>query len=75
MRVSLWLVYKFTDFSPSSFKLKNRSPASLDKIHILTRYPNNLSYQGKIILMNLTPKELAPCKISYICHCAFKFHF
>ena len=22
MRVWLWLVYKFTDFSPSSFKLK-----------------------------------------------------
>ena len=22
--------------------------------------------------MNLTPKELAPCKISHICHCAFK---
>ena len=25
--------------------------------------------------MNLTPKELAPCKISHICRCAFKALF
>ena len=39
------------------------------------RYPtslgNYLSHQTKIFLVNLTPIELAPCKISHICHCTF----
>ena len=30
-----------------------------------------MSYQAKIFLVNLTPKELVPCKVSHICHCAF----
>ena len=29
-------------------------------------------YQAKIFLVNSTPKELTPCKISHICHCHFK---
>ena len=33
---------------------------------------NYLSYQAKIFLVNLTSRELTPCKISHICHCAFK---
>ena len=32
---------------------------------------NYLSYQAKNFLVNLTPKELAPCKISHICRCTF----
>ena len=31
-----------------------------------------MSQQAKIFLVNLTPKELAPCKISHICRCVFK---
>ena len=31
-----------------------------------------MSYQAKIFLVNLTPTELASCKISHICCCAFK---
>ena len=34
-----------------------------------------MSYQGKIFLAKLTPKELAPCKLSHIFRCAFKFNF
>ena len=37
-------------------------------------YPNlknYLPYQAKIFLVNLTPKELTPFKISLICRCAF----
>ena len=32
-------------------------------------------YQAKISLVNLTPKELTPCKISHICRCAFNEYF
>ena len=84
MRVWLWLVYKFTKncqiywlFS-EFIQTKKRYPTSLDKIHIQNTYQNTyqlgnyLSYQAKIFLMNLTPKELTCCKISNICHCAFK---
>ena len=63
MRVCLWLVYKFTDFSPSSLKLKRGI------LPFLTKYEKYLSYQAKIFLVNLTPKELTPCKISHICNC------
>ena len=62
-------IVKFTDFSPSSFKLKRGI------LPLLTKYVsylgNYLPYSAKIFLVNLTPKELAPCKISHICHCAF----
>ena len=30
-----------------------------------------MSYQAKIFLVNLTPKELTPYKISHICCCTF----
>ena len=30
-----------------------------------------MPYQAKIFLLNLTPKELFPWKISHICRCAF----
>ena len=86
MIVWLWLVYKFTEncqiyrlFS-EFIQTKKRYPTSLDKIHIQNTYQNTyqlgnyLSYQVKIFLMNLTPKELTCCKISNICHCAFKPH-
>ena len=34
-----------------------------------------MSYQAKIFLLKLTPKELAACKLSHIFRCAFKFNF
>ena len=30
-----------------------------------------MSYQAKIFLLNLIPKERTPCKISHIGHCGF----
>ena len=49
-------IVKFTDFSPSSFKLKRGI------LPLLTKYvsllENYLSYQAKIFLVNLTPKVL-----------------
>ena len=33
-----------------------------------------MSHQANFFLTNLTPKELASCKISHICHCTFKEH-
>ena len=60
---------KFTNFPPSSFKLKRPI------LPLLTKYVswlrNYLSYQAKNFLVNLTPKEFTPCKISHICHCTF----
>ena len=74
MRVWLWLVYKFTKnclivrlFS-KFIQTKKRYPTSLDKIRILTRKLPVISS----VLVNLTPKELTPCKIYHICRCAFK---
>ena len=76
MRVWLWLVYKFTEncqiyrlFS-EFIQTKKRYHTSPDKIRTLTR--KLLSYQAKIFLVNVTPKERAPCKIPHICRCAFK---
>ena len=76
MKVLLWLVYKFTEnychsrlFSEFIQNQKGY-PTSLDKI--ISKLENYLSYQAKIFLVNLTPKELTPCKISHICPCAFK---
>ena len=67
---SLPKIVKFSDFSPSLFKLKR------DILPLLTKYVswlgNYLSYQAKIVFVNLTPKELTPCKISHIFRCAFK---
>ena len=75
LRAWLRLVYnlprivKFTDFSLSSLKLKRGI------LPLLTKYvswlENYLLYQAKVFLVNLTPKELTPCKISQISHCAF----
>ena len=60
---------KFTNFPPSSFKLKRPI------LPLLTKYVswlrNYLPYQAKIFLVSLTPKEFTPCKISHICHCTF----
>ena len=64
--INLPRIVKFTDFSPS-IQTKKRYPTSLDKIRIFLF----LSYQAKIFLLNLTPTELAPCKISHICRCTF----
>ena len=66
-------IVKFTDFSPSSFKLKRGILPLLTKY--VSQLGNYLSYQAKIFLVNLTPKELAPCKISHICCCTFKQYF
>ena len=41
-------------------------------VHSNSKEVNYLSYQAKIFLVNLTSRELTPCKISHICHCAFK---
>ena len=75
MRVWLWLVYKFTEncqiyrlFS-DFIQTQKRYPIFLDKIHTLTW---KLLYQVKIFLVNLTPKELTPYKISHIWRCTFK---
>ena len=62
-------IVKFTDFSPSSFKLKRGILPLLRKY--VSYLENCLSYQAKIFLVNLTPKEITPCKISHICRCAF----
>ena len=63
-------IVKFLDFSPSSFKLKRGILPPLIK-HV-SKLENYLSYQTKIFLVNLTPKELTPCKIFGICRCALK---
>ena len=63
-------IVKFLDFSPSSFKLKRGILPPLIK-HV-SKLENYLSYQTKIFLVNLTPKELTPCKISHICRCALE---
>ena len=55
----------FSDF----IQTQKRYPIFLDKIHSLTW---KLFYQAKIFLVNLTPKELTPYKISQICQCTFK---
>ena len=67
---SLPKIVKFTDFSPSSFELKTAILPLLTKY--ISQLGNYLSYQAKIVLVNLTPKELTPCKISHFCRCAFK---
>ena len=41
-------------------------------IKYVSSLENYLSYQAKCFFVNLTPKELTPCKISHICRCAFK---
>ena len=73
MIVWLWLVYKFTkNYYPSLFsefiQTQKRYPTSPDKICILTW---KLLVIPKIFLVNWTPRELTPGKISHICHCAF----
>ena len=70
MFTNLPIIVKFTDFYPSSFKLKRGILLLLTKC--VSQLENYLSYQAKIFLVNLTPKELIPCKISHICRCAFK---
>ena len=63
-------IVKFTDFSPSSFKLERGILPLLTKyVYLLGNY---MSYQDKIFLENLTPKEFTPCKLSHICRCAIK---
>ena len=59
-------IVKFTDFFPSSFKLKRGILPLLRKY--VSYLENYLSYQAKIFLVNLTPKEITTtCKISHIC--------
>ena len=77
-RVWLWLVYKFTKnychlrLFFAFIQTQKRYPTSLDKIPLLTKLENHLSCQAKIVLVNLTPRELTPHKISHICHCNIK---
>ena len=75
MRVWSWLVYKFTEncqiyqlFS-EFIQAKKRYPTLLTKY--VSYLGNSWSYQAKIFPLSLTPKELAPCIISHICHCTF----
>ena len=44
---------------------------------VMTKYVSQLenykSYQGKMFLVNYTPRELTPCKMFHICRCAFQY--
>ena len=53
-------IVEFTDFSPSSYKLKRGIPPLLTKY--VSWLKNYLSYQAKIFLVNLTPKDLLLAK-------------
>ena len=60
-------IVKFTDFSPSSFKLERGILPLLTKyVYHVYQLGNYLSYQDKIFLENLTPKEFTPSKLSHI---------
>ena len=58
------------DFSPCSFTPRRSILPLLTKY--ISRLENDLSYQAKIFLLNETPREVTPCKISHICRCDFK---
>ena len=58
-----------------TFLQVHSNPKEVSYLSWQNTYPNfkiTCHIKVKIFLVNLTPKELTPCKIPHICRCTFK---